>query len=119
MNVRLDVEQNAEQEIVPCQNQIGNKIIATNKESPFLLLHPPQIVLKQECQAGMQEIYAEPKVVKTTQEMVPAWVVNQGQHPASQKNLCQTQRLVTIRRIKKHKNPKFLSNCVTLHEWLK
>ena len=96
MNVRLDAEQNAEQGIVPCQNQITNKIVVTNKENPFLLLHPPPIVLKQEFQAGMQEIYAEPKVVKTTLEMVPVWAVSQGQHPASQRNLCQIQRLVTM-----------------------
>ena len=94
MNVRLAVELNAEEETVHCQNLTTNKI-NVNRGHLFHPLHPPQIVLKPEYQAEMLEIYAEQKVVETTQEMVPAWVDNQGQHLASLRNLCQKLRLVT------------------------
>ena len=93
MNVRLAVELNAEEEIVHCQNQTTNKI-NVNRGNLFHQLHPPQIVLKQEYQAEMQEIYAEQKVAEITQEMVLAWADNQGQHLASLRNLCQKLRLV-------------------------
>ena len=102
MNVKLDVELNAEEETEPCQNQTTNKI-NVSRESQFLQLHPLQIVLRPGYQQEIQEICAELKVVKTTQEMVPVWAAKRGQHLASIRNLCQIQRLVFIK-IKKMQN---------------
>ena len=70
MNVRLAVELNAEEETEPCQNQTTNKI-NVSRGSQFLQLHPLQIVLRPGYQQEIQEIYAEQRVVRPTQEMVP------------------------------------------------
>jgi len=55
MNVKLDVELNAEEETEPCQNQTTNKI-NVSRENPFLQLHPLQIVLRPGYQQEIQNL---------------------------------------------------------------